>query len=400
MNKVVPSPDELQPVHPDLKAIESLLQKLDASLFVPVAPCRTLQFAFSTSRLLTWMTCLLLVVGTSLATWRSLHHRGEDMLKERARCHVQAEEVAALLRRQVQTSASSLFAMGSIIEIDGGSFLESSFPEIAGTILEKYRGITNFDIAPYAVVKTKVPAKGNEGAIGHAMLSDPLRIENTMKTIKARTVLIDGPINLTQTGGVGLVGRLPVFTKFSPVHVPDIRSWWPDWSHGCCTSSMPLPGYGAESLPGGLNADNESTYFYGLVEFVSKLPELIENMHLESVEKTLSFQFANLVKHPTMRHAVFLHSSDIGPETSLEDPVVIPMSMPEVGIEWEMYATPRGGWSPPSTLFLLSITSVYAGVILSMITFLIKESLCLQIENAKVVLSQRLAEAHAVLLRK
>eukprot|EP00441_Pelagodinium_beii_P019082 CAMPEP_0197660712 /NCGR_PEP_ID=MMETSP1338-20131121/51020_1 /TAXON_ID=43686 ORGANISM="Pelagodinium beii, Strain RCC1491" /NCGR_SAMPLE_ID=MMETSP1338 /ASSEMBLY_ACC=CAM_ASM_000754 /LENGTH=371 /DNA_ID=CAMNT_0043238129 /DNA_START=183 /DNA_END=1299 /DNA_ORIENTATION=+ len=325
------------------------------------------------------------------------HHNAEDRLKERANCQVQAEEVAALLRRQIQTSASSLFAMGSMIEVDGGSFLESSFPEIAGTILAKYRGITNFDIAPFAVVKTKVPAEGNEGAIGHAMLSDPLRIENTMKTIRARTVLIDGPINLTQTGGVGLVGRLPVFTKFSPVNVPDILSWWPDWNHSCCDTAMPLPGYGAESLPGSVH---ESTYFYGLVEFVSKLPELTEDMNLASVQETLSFQFTNLVKHPTMRHAVFLHSSDVGPETDLVEPVVVSMSMPEVGIEWEMYATPRGGWSPPSTLFLLSISSVYTGLLLSIVTFYMKESLCLQIEDAKHLLAQRLGEAHEALTSK
>eukprot|EP00931_Biecheleriopsis_adriatica_P009914 TRINITY_DN111009_c0_g1_i1.p1 TRINITY_DN111009_c0_g1~~TRINITY_DN111009_c0_g1_i1.p1 ORF type:complete len:410 (+),score=67.26 TRINITY_DN111009_c0_g1_i1:64-1293(+) len=399
MQQVVPAPDDQQdvPTHPDLQEVESLMKKLDTALFVSVSPFRTLKYAFSKSRWLTWLTYLILVTGTSIATWRSMHHTAEDRKEERTQCQVQAGEVAALLRRQVQTSASSLFAMGSMIEIDGGAFLEKSFPEIAGTILTKYRGITNFDIAPFAVVKTKVPAKGNEGAIGHAMLSDPLRIENTMKTIRARTVLIDGPINLTQTGGVGLVGRLPVFTKFSPVDVPDIRTWWPDWSHSCCTTSMPLKGYGAESLPGGLNADNENTYFYGLVEFVSKLPELTEDMDLESVGKTLTFQFTNLVKHPTMRHAVFLNSPDIGPETELVEPVIVPLSMPEVGIEWEMRAVPRGGWSGPSTLFVLSISSVYTGMLLSMITFLIKESLCLQIEDAKTLLAKRLKEAHGAL---
>eukprot|EP00928_Gymnodinium_smaydae_P098725 TRINITY_DN9245_c0_g1_i2.p1 TRINITY_DN9245_c0_g1~~TRINITY_DN9245_c0_g1_i2.p1 ORF type:complete len:405 (+),score=40.33 TRINITY_DN9245_c0_g1_i2:96-1310(+) len=398
MMKVVPTPPE--PVgarHPDLQPVETLLEKLDNSLFVVVSPLRTLKFALGRKRWLTWFSIFLLATGTIIATWRSLHHNAEDKLKERARCQVSAEEVASLLRRQIQTSASSLYAMGSMIEVDGGHFLENSFTEIAGTILKKYRGITNFDIAPYAVVKTKVPAKGNEGAIGHAMLSDPNRIVNTMKTIKARTVLIDGPINLTQTGGVGLVGRLPVFTKYSPAKVPDIRSWWPTWSHGCCKSSLPLPGYGVEHLPGVVNSKNETTYFYGLVEFVSKLPELTEDMNLKVVEEALTFQFVNLVKHPTMTHAVFLHSSDINAETNLMEPVRVPMSMPEVGIEWEMYAVPRGGWSGPNTLFLLSISSVYTGLVVSIATFLLKESLCLQIEDAKARLRERLAEAHMAL---
>eukprot|EP00930_Biecheleria_cincta_P003491 TRINITY_DN104428_c0_g1_i1.p1 TRINITY_DN104428_c0_g1~~TRINITY_DN104428_c0_g1_i1.p1 ORF type:complete len:442 (+),score=74.85 TRINITY_DN104428_c0_g1_i1:68-1327(+) len=400
MDKIVPAPDSPQAVHPDLQGVESLLKKLDTSLFIRVSPIRTLKFAFSRKRWLTWVTCFLLLLGSSIATWRSLHHNDEDKDKERARCLVQAEEVAALLRRQVQLSASSLYAMGSMIEIDGGDFLESNFTEIAGTILKQYRGITNFDIAPFAVVKIKVPAKGNEGAIGHAMLSDPNRIVNTMATIKAQRVLIDGPINLTQTGGVGLVGRLPVFTTFSPVDVPDIRSWWPDWSHGCCESSKPLPGYGAESLPGGMNSANKSTYFYGLVEFVSKLPELTEDMRLVTVESTLTFQFANLNKHPTMRTAVFLHSSDVGPDTELDDPVKVAMSMPDVGIEWEMRAQPRGGWSGPNTLFLLSITSIYTGAVVSVFTFLVKESLCLQIQDAKSLLAKCLVEADEVLRKR
>jgi len=261
--------------------------------------------------------------------------------------------------------------------------------------LEKYRGISNFDIAPFAVVKTKVPLKGNEGAIGHAMLSDSRRIESTLDTIRKKKALLDGPLKLIQ-GGTAVIARYPVFTAFSPRIIPDIRSWWPDWSHNCCKTSLPLLGYGAESLSGGLDEQGNETFFYGLVEFVSKIDKLTEDLRLDEVAKRMSFQFVNKQKHPSMDSEVFAHSADAPPGIKLIDPVTVAISLPELNVDWELIATPREGWMGLSTLFIVAMSSVIGGMTISVISFLMMESKALTIVMAKAALVSKAQEFDTV----
>mmetsp|Transcript_76550 Transcript_76550/g.232062 ORF Transcript_76550/g.232062 Transcript_76550/m.232062 type:complete len:321 (-) Transcript_76550:114-1076(-) len=310
------------------------------------------------------------------------------MEEERTATHNTAFELADSLRRQVETSASSVYPLAAMVEVDGGAFLETNFRKIASTILTRYRGISNFDIAPFAVVKTKVPLEGNEAAVGHAMLSDHRRIEATVATIRARKVLLDGPLKLIQ-GGTAVIARFPVFTALSPPVIPDIRTWWPDWSHFCCNTSMPLPGYGAESFPGPTDLLGRPTYFYGLVEFVSKMDKLVEDLNLPLAESILSFQFRNKNKHPSMDSSVFLHSEDAPPDREFDHPVVIPISIAEINIEWEMLAVPKSGWSGYSPFFIVTMLSVYGGLIASVASFLLMESKALQIFSARELLQQR-----------
>jgi len=182
-----------------------------------------------------------------------------------------------------------------------------------------------------------------------------------------------------------VIARYPVFTTFAPKKIADIKTWWPTWKHPCCNSSLPLPGYGAESLPGGV----DNTYFYGLIEFVSKIDKLVEDLHLDKVEETVQFQFINLNKHPSMTTAVFYNSADAPPGTVLDRPVVIPIVLPEILINWEFRAVPKEGWSGVSTFFIVAMVSVYGGFIVSSVTFLLMESKSLQIIEAREILKLR-----------
>eukprot|EP00420_Gonyaulax_spinifera_P027612 CAMPEP_0197918394 /NCGR_PEP_ID=MMETSP1439-20131203/85364_1 /TAXON_ID=66791 /ORGANISM="Gonyaulax spinifera, Strain CCMP409" /LENGTH=409 /DNA_ID=CAMNT_0043540513 /DNA_START=43 /DNA_END=1272 /DNA_ORIENTATION=- len=373
---VVPMPDA------NGQGISSILQELKSNLFPSVTILGTMVHAFSKWK--TSLTLFVMAMSVVGATWRSLSSEARERESDRKKFEADCREVADTLRRQVQTSASSMFALASMVEVDGGTWLEQNFDHIAGTILEKYKGISNFDIAPFAVVKTKVPLAGNEGAIGHAMLSDYRRIDKTLETIRNRKALLDGPLKLLQ-GGTAVIARYPVFTRFSPRVIPDIRSWWPGWSHGCCNTSMPLPGFGAESLPGGLDDTGAQTYFYGLVEFVSKLDKLTEDLNLDKVAERMSFQFVNTNPHPSMADSpAFTWSEDCPPENcEMKDPIVIPISIPGVQVEWKFVAVPRGGWRTVSTLLIVALTSVYGGFVVSFITFLWMESKSLQIFLAK-----------------
>lgn len=307
---------------------------------------------------------------------------------ERKRFTAAAEDVAYTLVRQVQTSASSVYTLASMVQIDGGKWLSANFEPIATTILTKYRGISNMDIAPFAVVISKVPLRGNEGAIGHAMFSDYRRVEATVNTVKARKILFDGPLKLIQ-GGTAVIARYPVFTAFSPARIPDIRSWWKNWNHTCCNTSLPLPGYGAESLPGEVDSQGNQTYFWGLVEFVSMVDKLVEDLQLSRVAEKMSFQFRNRNKHPSMDTPVFAYSPDASPSRELLDPVVVPITLPELTIDWEFVALPKDGWSRATPLFIVAMISVYGGFVVSVTSILLMESKSLQIYSAKQLLLSR-----------
>lgn len=279
-----------------------------------------------------------------------------------------------------------------MIEADGGAWLDSHFVPIAETVLLRYRGISNFDIAPFAVVKYKVPLKGNEGAIGHAQLSDPKRINATLKTIRAQKAILDGPLKLMQ-GGTAVIARYPVFTRHAPVQIPDIKSWWPSWNNSCCKTSLPLPGYGAESLPGPTNETGQTLYFWGLVDFVSMLDKLVEDLKLDKAATRMKFQFRNRKPHPSMpTHGVFWSSDDAGPGVILTDPVVIPISIPDISIDWELVAVPKHGWSSVSSLMIVTMISVYCGLFVSAVSFMIMELKSFQIHSGRALITAKVQQ--------
>lgn len=361
--------------------MDELVQQLETTTSSRASVSETACYTFK--RWQTFIALILMLISVGAATWRSTTSEARMQQVERDEFHVQASNLAAALERQVTTSVSSMYALAAMVEVDGGAWLEHHFDKIAQTMLDNYRGISNFDIAPFAVVLAKVPLQGNEGAIGHAMLSDYRRIEATLNTIRQKKALLDGPLKLIQ-GGTAVIARYPVFTRFSPEYIPDIRSWWPSWSHACCNTSTPLPGFGAESLPGGLDGSGNQTYFYGLVEFVSKIDKLTEDLDLPKASQTMTFQFRNVHPHPSMADApVFAYSDDAPPESAaLVDPVVVPISMPEISIEWELVAVPKGGWSSTSTLYIIAMISVYGGLVVSSISFFVMEAKSMQLKAA------------------
>lgn len=70
--------------------------------------------------------------------------------------------------------------------------------------------IMNMQLAPLGVVGFIHPLASNSKAIGHDLLRDPARVPDTIKTIKAQTLVMAGPVPLVQ-GGTMMVARLPVF---------------------------------------------------------------------------------------------------------------------------------------------------------------------------------------------
>jgi sensor domain CHASE-containing protein len=69
------------------------------------------------------------------------------------------------------------------------------------------------------VVQQIYPFKGNEKALGHNLLADPTRNKEAFIARNSGQMTLAGPFPLVQ-GGIGAVGRLPVFLNPDKQHAP------------------------------------------------------------------------------------------------------------------------------------------------------------------------------------
>ena len=95
------------------------------------------------------------------------------------------------------------------------SLKEGRIPEnidsIAAEIMSISRFIDALQLVPGGTIEYVYPREGNESVIGYNILADPSRNKEAYKAIQNRKLYFAGPFNLKQ-GGLGVVGRLPVFT--------------------------------------------------------------------------------------------------------------------------------------------------------------------------------------------
>ena len=86
----------------------------------------------------------------------------------------------------------------------------NNFDSIAAQVLESGKGIDALQLVPDGVIKYTYPLKGNEKVIGYNILLDSLRKKEAYKAIEQKKLFFAGPFALRQ-GGMGVVGRLPVY---------------------------------------------------------------------------------------------------------------------------------------------------------------------------------------------
>lgn len=86
------------------------------------------------------------------------------------------------------------------------------FIQLTNALNARTKGLLSIQLAPQAVVSYLTNEDRNKGAIGHDLLMDPNRREQTLRTIQARKVIVAGPLKLKQ-GGDAFIARLAIFTE-------------------------------------------------------------------------------------------------------------------------------------------------------------------------------------------
>lgn len=118
-------------------------------------------------------------------------------------------DVRIFIERQV--SETVLLSTGLIVYVAANPEVnEQEFSDVAKSLIQRAPTVTNIGLARNNVITHIYPLKGNEKALGLDYMENPAQRGSVVKAINERNTVIAGPVNLVQ-GGVGLIGRLPIF---------------------------------------------------------------------------------------------------------------------------------------------------------------------------------------------
>ncbi|MES2806721.1 MAG: PAS domain S-box protein [Bacteroidota bacterium] len=88
--------------------------------------------------------------------------------------------------------------------------IPENFDYVGKKLMESNNSISAVQLVPNGVIKYIYPMKGNEAAIGLNILRTPHLKEEALKSVASQKMYFAGPLKLKQ-GGMGIVGRFPVF---------------------------------------------------------------------------------------------------------------------------------------------------------------------------------------------
>ncbi|MFM6924259.1 MAG: PAS domain S-box protein [Ferruginibacter sp.] len=113
------------------------------------------------------------------------------------------------LQETLMQSLSAAKILAFLIDKNGEI---NNFDSIAAQVMESGKGIDAVQLVPDGVIKYVYPLRGNENVIGYDILKDSSRNKEAYKAIEQKKLFFAGPFKLKQ-GGMGIVGRLPVYRQ-------------------------------------------------------------------------------------------------------------------------------------------------------------------------------------------
>ena len=130
-----------------------------------------------------------------------------------------------LAKEKLQTALSnSLAATQTLSFIVKKYGIKDDFDSVARQLMENNKFIDELELVEGGVITKVYPLKENEPAIGLNILNTAENRQEALKAIGKRQLFFAGPLKLQQ-GGIGIVGRLPIFIddKFWGFSVAIIR---------------------------------------------------------------------------------------------------------------------------------------------------------------------------------
>jgi diguanylate cyclase (GGDEF)-like protein/PAS domain S-box-containing protein len=253
------------------------------------------------------------------------HGEQHNRQEERARVSNLAGDHAVALQRNIERALSATYALAALVRQGNGAI--SNFDAVASQMLPLYPGASSLQLAPRGVVQSIVPLAGNEQAIGYDLLKDATRTKAAFFARDTGKLTLDGPFVLRQ-GGMGAVGRLPVF-------VDDAKG---------------------------------SPVFWGFAGVVIRVRESLEAAYLIGLaEQGFAYQLWRINPDTGQRQVIAASSS-----TVLIEPVQKTIEVPNA--TWTLSVAPVKGWGDPLELWLNAALGLLFCLLLAYVAKLLVQS--------------------------
>jgi sensor domain CHASE-containing protein len=268
---------------------------------------------------------VLLVFLVSVLVTGALVRLSEQRAEQAQRAGLaeQALAHANTIQRGMERALSATFSLAALVRQGNGSV--ANFEEVASQMLHYYPGVDSLQLAPGGVVRQIVPLAGNEKAIGHDLLHDSNRDKGAMLARDSGALTLSGPFELIQGGGLGVVGRMPVF----------------------------LDGPAGKSV------------FWGFASVLIRFPKALEQAQLNQLSaQGLGYELARI--HPDSLDKQVIAAAPAG---ALSDPVVQTINMPNGA--WTLSIAPVKGWGQAAGLALKACTALVFSLLLACVANLL-----------------------------
>lgn len=293
------------------------------------------------------LASVVFLITALLAAGVILYLQQHRLLEARTRVADHIGVHTQALASSIEHSISATYALAAIVKHERGNPV--NFEALAAQMLPMYPGVSELALAPNGIITGVVPLIGNEKVIGLNLLTHPEQRKEALLARDSGKLTLAGPLNLIQ-GGLGLIGRLPIF----------------------------------------LNDSNGQSVFWGFSCVVVHFPETLEGAHFSHlVERGYDYKlWRKLPDSEEMQ--IIAESSAI----ALINPVDEIVSVPNAN--WVLSIAPNKGWGDPIELTINIIFGVLFSLLMAYLTKLLvdinlrKQSLeSLVAERTREILSAR-----------
>jgi signal transduction histidine kinase/sensor domain CHASE-containing protein len=154
---------------------------------------------------------VLLLAGTVSSYRLALLRHRESLGASRATVASHLDRIRGNLSREIFTAVNLNQGMVTLVHLRAG-IRQSEFDGLAAAAVRESRVIRSVALAPANVIRFVHPLEGNVSTLGTDYMAVPAQRETVLRAIAEKRTVVAGPVDLIQ-GGVGIVGRTPIFLE-------------------------------------------------------------------------------------------------------------------------------------------------------------------------------------------
>ncbi|KAJ1627106.1 hypothetical protein T492DRAFT_842599, partial [Pavlovales sp. CCMP2436] len=303
----------------------------------------------------TWAAVVFMCCVVGVGCWLSIEQDRLLLVADRSNVQRLADSYALNLAEQLRAAVGTTLAVGALAKVEGDSLSEAHFILLATRLLRFYPGIGELQFSPYGVIKFSHSYSGKATAPGLSLFHQNLLAPGSRATIRAypdRLATTPGPQELVD-GDLAVIIRHPIFTTVAPRTLPlnetyvDPLGRGADAELGCATEEEAE----ANCYFSGPDEDGQTgTHFYAFATALARMDRLFEPVGLKSLHIDHGYEWQLKVLenwHPSINETqgVFATSPYSPANVTLLDPVVVNITVSEIGVHWVFSVSPQGGWA-------------------------------------------------------